>query len=85
MVGKVPLAALLVPSLSRVLSGSTIRMLFRFLPFSPNIRKLIEISDTMRCRAMEIIQLKKSALSKGDEEMIRRVGEGKDIMSILCT
>ncbi|RPD52564.1 cytochrome P450 [Lentinus tigrinus ALCF2SS1-6] len=81
-VGKVPLAVLLVPSLSRFLSGSLIRMLFRILPF-PNLHRLLDISDTMRRRAINIIGLKKAALGRGDEELVARVGEGKDIMSVL--
>ncbi|TFK83127.1 cytochrome P450 [Polyporus arcularius HHB13444] len=81
--GKVSLVAFLVPSLSHFLPESLIRMLFRVFPFSANLHRLLDISDTMRRRATEIVQVKKAALNKGDEELLRRVGEGKDIMSLL--
>ncbi len=46
---------------------------------------MLDISDTMARRSEEIIGAKKSALAKGDDELAHRVGEGKDIMSILRT
>ncbi|KAI0706023.1 cytochrome P450, partial [Cerioporus squamosus] len=80
--GKVPLVAFLVPSLSHFLSASFIRMVFRAFPFSFNLHRLLDISDTMRRRAVEIVELKKAALIRGDEELLP-AGEAKDIMSLL--
>lgn len=37
----------------------------------------------MERRSQEIIDEKKTALLQGDEDLVHRVGEGKDIMSIL--
>ena len=45
---------------------------------------MLDISDTMAQRSQAIIDEKKAALEKGDEEVVQRVGEGKDIMSVLC-
>ena len=44
---------------------------------------MLDISDTMAQRSQAIIDEKKAALEKGDEEVVQRVGEGKDIMSVL--
>ncbi len=46
---------------------------------------MLDISDTMARRSEEIISVKKSTLAKGDDGVADRVGEGKDIMSILRT
>ena len=43
---------------------------------------MIEISDTMAQRSIEIINEKKAALLKGDDSLVDQIGEGKDIMSI---
>lgn len=45
---------------------------------------MMYISDTMAQRSLEIINEKKMALLKGDDVMREKVGEGKDLMSILC-
>ncbi|RPD52579.1 cytochrome P450 [Lentinus tigrinus ALCF2SS1-6] len=81
--GKVPFVAFLVPWLSYFIPEAPIRTIFRLVPFSPNLHLLLDITDTMRRRSIEIIEMKKAALTRGDEELLRRVGEGKDIMSIL--
>ncbi|TFK83044.1 cytochrome P450 [Polyporus arcularius HHB13444] len=82
-VGKVPLIAFVVPWLSRFLSGPLIVRLFRIIPFSPNLQRLLDISEALRHRATKIVQVKKAALMKGDEEQLDSAGEGKDIMSLL--
>ena len=43
-----------------------------------------EISDIMHERSVLIYNLKKDALEKGDEALKHQIGEGRDIMSILC-
>ncbi|KAI0690556.1 cytochrome P450 [Cerioporus squamosus] len=82
-VGKVPLVAFLVPRLSRFLSGSQIRRLFRIVPFSPNLHRLLDISEAMQCRATEIVEMKKAGLRGSEKDQLRGVGERRDIMSIL--
>ncbi|KAI0628868.1 cytochrome P450 [Trametes polyzona] len=68
--------------LSRVLPASTVMRLLRLVPHS-GMRRMIEISDTMRQRSLEIINEKKTALLKGDDALVHQVGEGQDIMSLL--
>ncbi|KAI0741674.1 cytochrome P450 [Daedaleopsis nitida] len=46
-------------------------------------RKARELIDTLHTVSCEIVNSKKAALAKGDEEVIHQVGEGKDIISKL--
>ena len=39
--------------------------------------------DTMHARSVAIFDAKKAALARGDADVARQVGEGRDIMSIL--
>ena len=45
----------------------------------------IEISDAIWNTAKEVLESKKAALAAGDEAVSGQVGEGKDIISVLCT
>ena len=44
----------------------------------------MDVSETLRLRATEIVEMKKAALIKSDLEPML-ASKGKDIMSILCT
>jgi hypothetical protein len=55
----------------------------RLLPWKI-IREIIEIVDSIHDTSVEIIQSRKIALEAGKEAMNREVGQGKDMMSILC-
>ena len=50
----------------------------------PGLREMMRSSRTLKQKSMEIFQQKKTALSQGDEALAMQVGEGKDIMSVLC-
>ena len=43
-----------------------------------------EIVDTMDRTSKEIFEEKKKALRKGEDAVVKQVGMGKDIMSVLC-
>lgn len=60
------------------------RKLIQLIP-NKNVQKLRHIVDTMHERAVEIYQEKKRMLEQGDEALKDKVGEGKDLMSILRT
>lgn len=49
------------------------------------IQELKATVDTAWTRSIEIYNEKRLALLAGDEALKRQVGEGKDIMSVLCT
>jgi hypothetical protein len=55
----------------------------RLLPWKV-IRECIEIVDSIQDTSVEIIHSRKIALEAGKEAMDREVGQGKDMMSILC-
>ncbi len=68
--------------MSYILPEKWIRAICRVYPMA-ELRRLIRIADTMDRRSDDIVDEKKAALTSGDEELLQRVGEGKDIMSIL--
>ena len=75
--------AFAIEKLSYLFSNHNIRRVLRLAPNGP-LQQLLDISDTMFRRSQEIIQERKEAMSKGDAALLEQVGEGKDIMSILC-
>ncbi|KAI0806688.1 cytochrome P450 [Fomes fomentarius] len=82
MLGRLPLLRNVIPTMSYILPERYIRAIFGVSPIA-NLRRLTEIANTMDRRSEEIVEEKKAALTAGDEDLVRRVGEGKDIMSIL--
>lgn len=48
-----------------------------------HLQTVKHVSDTMSERSQNIFHEKKVALNNGDEAVLRQVGEGRDIMSIL--
>lgn len=59
------------------------RFLLDLVPI-PKVQRLKRITDTVAKRMGEIYYAKKAALESGDEELLHALGEGKDIMSVLC-
>lgn len=68
--------------LNRMGPGSFRRFVVNKLP-SPHIQNIKNVVDIMSARSYEIFNQKKDSLKDGDEAVVRQVGEGKDIMSIL--
>ncbi|KAH9857430.1 cytochrome P450 [Lenzites betulinus] len=79
---RVALLGFILPPLSYIIPIRLCRAIMRVIPNS-DIRQMMNISDTMVKRSLEIINEKKMALLKGDDVMREKVGEGKDLMSIL--
>jgi tRNA A37 methylthiotransferase MiaB len=48
------------------------------------VRRTQEIVDVMDRTSIQIFEHKRLALQQGDEAVLKQVGRGKDIMSILC-
>jgi hypothetical protein len=76
-------ARLLIPYVGNLGPPGIRRFLVKLLPFS-NVQKLCKMIDIMDKTSTEIFQSKKVALEQGDEALLKQVGHGKDIMSILC-
>ena len=57
----------------------------KFLDWSPSrrLRQIGEIVDTMEEMARDIIHKRKEAISLGEEEVAKGVGQGRDIISTL--
>ena len=68
--------------LSNFLPESALWGLSRLIS-SATVHRMLNIGDTMARRSKEIVSEKKAALASGDDELVQRVGEGKDLMSIL--
>lgn len=48
------------------------------------VQRMKQIVDTMHGRSMQIMEEKKRAVRRGDNALLEQIGEGKDVMSILC-
>lgn len=59
-------------------------VLDNLLPIA-KIQRLKVLSDTIKARAKEVIAQKRLALQSGEEAVLQQIGEGKDVISILCT
>ena len=73
----------IVPIVSYVLPQSLVRGILSLIP-QTDVQRILHISRNIAQRSQEIINEKKMALMKGDDELKHKVGEGKDLMSILC-
>ncbi|KAI0927616.1 hypothetical protein AcV5_008103 [Taiwanofungus camphoratus] len=72
----------LLPYVSWIGSPSFQRRVIDMFPHK-GVQKLKSIIDIMDQKSVSIFEAKKLALQQGDEAVLRQVGEGKDIMSIL--
>ena len=53
-------------------------------PLPDRVQKVKKIVDVMAETSGDIYREKLTALNKGDESVLRQMGDGKDVMSILC-
>ena len=58
------------------------RLLVEYLPLKP-VQQMKYVVDTMHQTSVDIFEQKKAALRLGEESVVKQVGMGKDIMSIL--
>lgn len=72
-----------VPFFRSLAPPALLRLLLEISP-SPDLQKIKDTVDVMTETSNNIYQHKLQALRQGDEAVIKQVGEGKDIMSILC-
>ena len=56
-----------------------------FVDWSPSksLRQIGNIVDTMDETSREVVEKKRQALARGEEEVLKQIGQGKDILSIL--
>ena len=60
------------------------RLAARYLPWK-TWQYLVGIVDVMDHTSRDVFESKKKAMEMGDEAVLRQVGEGKDIASVLST
>ncbi|OJT06838.1 Cytochrome P450 3A9 [Trametes pubescens] len=72
----------IVPYLPDIGSPWLKRKLVELFP-NKNVQKLLYITDIVHAKSVEIYQEKKRMIEQGDEALKHKVGEGKDLMSIL--
>jgi hypothetical protein len=60
------------------------RFLVNLLPFE-TVRRLRDIVDIIHTTSVMIFEAKKHALKEGDEAVVKHIGRGKDIISVLST
>ncbi len=83
LLGCVPFLTVLLPTLSYIFPDWLMNKLLRLVP-DRDIKRMLEVSDTMTQCSLAIINDRKSALLKGDNVLVRQVGAGKDNVSLLC-
>ncbi|KAI0826700.1 cytochrome P450 [Trametes gibbosa] len=76
------MARLLLPTLVKLGPAAFRRKVVKMLPEGPS-QTMRRISDALSTRSQELVDEKKRALEQGDEAVKQRVGEGRDIMSVL--
>ena len=59
------------------------RFLLDLVPI-PKIQRLKVLTDTLSKAAEDIYLSKKLAIERGEADLLHSMGEGKDIMSVLC-
>ena len=59
------------------------RAVVQVFPADSAARRLMHVVDTMDEQSRMIYNMKKRAFEKGDAEVVKQVGEGKDILSVL--
>ena len=74
---------LLLPFAVKFGSPAFRRRVVELIP-NADVQRMREISDIMHARSVLIYNQKKEALEKGDEALKHQIGEGRDIMRILC-
>lgn len=72
-----------IPLFEAIVPASWRRTVAELIP-APPLKRIMHIVDTLGTRSTEIFQAKKKALLAGDEALKEQVGEGKDLISVLC-
>ena len=59
------------------------RMLLDLIPYE-KLQRIKRNCDVVNRGCQNLFNAKKEALKRGDETLLQLVGEGKDVMSVLC-
>lgn len=73
----------LLPYVSNIGTASFRRWAITHFPLSA-VRAMVGLVDTTHEQSRIVFEEKKRALMEGDEAVQRQIGNGKDILSVLC-
>ena len=59
------------------------RLLLDLVPYE-KLQRVKRSCDVVNRGCLDLFNAKKEALKRGDEALLQLVGEGKDVMSVLC-
>ena len=59
------------------------RMLLDLVP-NEKVQRVKYVCDTLNAGCVALFKTKKAEMERADEELMQKVGEGKDVMSLLC-
>ena len=76
--------ASLFPYIYKTFNPKFLKFVGRMLPW-PKLNHLLDLAETLNAEARRVYETKKKLLESGDDETVKQVGEGKDILSILST
>ena len=81
-VAEMSFLTLALPFVNKIGTPMFRRRVLELIPYKP-LQKVKDIVDTMADKATAIFHSKLVAMNAGDEVVLKQIGEGKDIMSIL--
>ena len=70
------------PYVDRIFHPKILKFLGRALPL-PQLHHFMDMSDTLYSKSKSIHETKKRLLELGDDAIVRQIGDGKDIISLL--
>ena len=73
----------LLPHVSKIFPPKVLKFVGKMLPW-PSLNEIIDLSETLNANARRIYETKKRLLELGDDATVKQVGNGKDIISLLC-
>lgn len=74
----------IIPYIYKTVPHSWLQWVVQHLP-SKRIYRTWEIAETLSIFSNDILASKRAAIAAGDEAVSQQIGEGKDLLSVLCT
>ena len=72
----------LYPLISEIVPTKIQKLVGKMLPW-PSLNRIIDLSEIINACAKGIYETKKRLLELGDEETVKKIGNGKDVLSVL--
>jgi hypothetical protein len=72
----------LYPLISELVPTKIQKLVGKMLPW-PSLNRIIDLAETLNACAKGIYETKKRLLELDDEETVKQIGNGKDVLSVL--